>query len=287
MKTKATAIVISAATLLAAGSSQGQISITSGGGLSYSQNFNALTTNTATAQTWTDNTATTALDSPQVIGIVGWYVGTFTTSAATGTNGFNQIRGGTGSSATGSFYSFGAAGDTERALGTLPSDGITSAGAGALRLGARFVNNTAENITGFTFSYDGEEWRVGGATSVNNQYALSYAIFSPGAGTLANSTYTALAAANFDTPIDSGTAGALDGNAAANRIAGLGDTVAGLSVAPGDEIWLRWSDANSTSADNAMGIDNFSVLFAVPEPTSLALLGMGLGLLWQQVRRRK
>ena len=274
-------------TLLLAHDLQGQISIT-GGGLSYSQNFDTLTTNTG-PQNWTDNTLTTsALDSPQVIGLPGWYIATFAASADATPNGNQVIRAGTGSSATGSYYSFGAASDPERALGTLPSDAITSAGAGALRLGVRFVNNTGDGISGFTFLYDGEEWRIGASTAVNNQFAVSYAIFTPGAGTLANSTYTALAAANFNTPNDgNGTAAALDGNAAINRIAGLGDTVTGLSIAPGNEIWIRWSDANSSGADHGMGIDNFSITFSVPEPSSGVLLGLGLICLLNRVRRRK
>lgn len=277
--------------LLSTPDAQGQISITAGN-LSYNQDFNTLTANTG-AQTWTDNTSTTsALDSPQVIGLVGWYLGTFTTSAATATNGFQSIRAGTGSSSTGSYYSFGANADSDRALGTLPSDSITSAGAGALRIGARFVNNTGQIITGFTFSYDGEEWRAGAVTPspVNNQFAFSYAIFGPGSGTLANSTYIADATGNFNTPDDGvgdGTSHTLDGNAPANRIAGIGDTITGLSLAPGDEIWLRWSDANSSSADMGMGIDNFSATFYIPEPSSTVLLALGLTFLANRARRRK
>jgi hypothetical protein len=278
-------VAAAVATLLSSYDSQCQISIT-GGGLSYSQNFDTLTTNT-TAQNWTDNTATIALDSPQVVGLPGWYIGTFATGAAATTNGNQVIRAGTGSLNTGSYYSFGSLGSSDRALGTLPSDGITSAGAGALRLGARFVNNTGQNIGGFTFSYDGEQWRNAGITNINNQFTVSYAVFAPGLATLANSTYTALAAANFNTIFDgTGTATgvALDGNLAANRIAGLGDTVTGLSVAPGDEIWIRWSDANSTSADISIGIDDFSITFEVPEPSSLALLALGVAAI---VRRRR
>ena len=279
--------IATVASLLLANESRGQISIT-GGGLSYSQNFDTLTTNT-TAQIWTDNTATVALDSPQVVGLSGWYLGTFATGAATATNGVQGFRAGNGSANNGSYYSYGAAGVLERALGTLPSDGITSSGAGALRLGVRFVNNTGQSINGFTFSYDGEQWRNAGVTNINNQFAVSYAVFGPGLATLANSTYTALAAANFNTPFDgtgTATATALDGNLAANRIAGLGDTVTSLSVAPGDEIWIRWSDANSTSADLGIGIDNFSITFEVPEPTSAAILGLGLFCLLNKARRK-
>ena len=283
-------VVITA--LLLAHDSQGQISIT-GGGLSYSQDFDTLTRST-TAENWTDNTATTSLnDNPQLVGLVGWYAASFTSASATVINpGYTpQIRAGTGSSSTGSFYSFGANADSDRALGTLPSDSITANGAGALRLGVRFVNDTGLTITGFTFSYDGEQWRAGAVTPapVNNQFAFSYAVFGPGLGTLANSTYIVDPTGNFNTPDDGvgdGSSHTLDGNAPANRIAGIGDTITGLSVAPGDEIWLRWSDANSSSADMGIGIDNFSITFAVPEPSSAILLGLGLVCFLNHARRR-
>lgn len=264
----------------------GQISLTPGN-LNYSQDFDSLLT-TTTAENWTDNAATASVnDSPNVVGLAGWYVGSFVSASATEVNpGYTPlIRGGPGSSATGSFFSFGSTGSSDRALGTLPSDSITAAGAGALRLGVRFVNDTGDYLSGFSFSYDGEEWRIGSSTAINNQFSVRYAVFSPGAGNLTTDPYTTITAAFFNTPNDgNGTAAALDGNAPENRVAGLGDTVTGLSIAPGEELWLCWSDANSSGADHGMGIDNFTIAFTVPEPASGALLGLGILLLAKRVR---
>ena len=287
MTQKLSAIALVATLSLLAINVTAQVSITSGGGLTYSQNFDALTRNT-TAENWTDNTATTSVnDSPQVIGLVGWYVGNFGTTTVTPT-----IRGGTGSSSTGSFYSFGSTAAPDRALGTLPSDGTASA---SMRLGSRFVNNTGGTITGFSFTYDGEEWRNPGnsATIVNNQYVVSYAVFGAGAGSLNSGLYSAtIPSATFDTPWDgtgTATSAALDGNAAANRIAGLGATFTELSIANGDEIWLRWWDSNSSLLDAGIAIDNFSITFeaaAIPEPSLAALIGLGFLFLVRRARGR-
>ena len=152
-----------------------------------------------------------------------------------------------------------------------------------MRLGSRFVNNTGGTITGFSFTYDGEEWRNPGnsATIVNNQYVVSYAVFGAGAGSLNSGLYSAtIPSATFDTPWDgtgTATSAALDGNAAANRIAGLGATFTELSIANGDEIWLRWWDSNSSLLDAGIAIDNFSITFeaaAIPEPSLAALIGL-------------
>ena len=235
---------------------------------------------------------------PRVVGLAGWYAAAFTSSTDSGTNGFQTLRGSDGSRTAPAFYSFGTDGNSDRALGTLPNTGGTVYG--ALRLGVRFVNNTGRVITGFTFSYDGEQWgaaNISSAPALNNQFTFSYNVFGAGLGTLANSAYTGAytddANGDFNTPHDgvaatpTGTSTALDGNAAGNRIAGIGDTIAGLSVAAGEEIWLRWSDAATANNAMAIGIDNFTVAFAVPEPTSVALVGMGASLIWCQLRRRK
>jgi uncharacterized protein len=81
----------------------------------------------------------------------------------------------------------------------------------------------------------------------------------------------------------------LDGNNAANRVTGLGGTLTGLTVLPGEEIWLRWFDSNSSSADHGLGIDNFTIAFTtvpIPEPSVAVMIAFGFGLLAWRFRVR-
>jgi hypothetical protein len=270
-----------------------QISLTTGN-LIYSQDFDSLL-RTTTAETWANNSdSVSANDSPRLKGLEGWYTASYTNATGVSTTYTPLLRAGDGSGNTGSFYSFGTSGAADRALGSLPSDGATGSGSGSFRIGARFVNNTTETISGFTFTYTGEQWRkaqIPVATGAqNNQYAVSFATFGAGLGTLDSGPYSAtLAGATFNTPVDGGDniSSALDGNLAANRVTGLGATVTDLVVLPGEEIWLRWFDSNSSSADHGIGIDDFSISFVtVPEPTAAALLGVGLVLLVNRARRK-
>jgi hypothetical protein len=283
--TKQTSYSAAAALVLLglANPTEAQISLTPGD-LSYSQNFNELTRST-TAETWSNNADTvSANDSPRLIGLQGWYVGSFGNTTTT-----PLIRAGTGSSTTGSFYSFGSSGAEDRALGTMPTDASASA---SMRLGVRFVNDTGDILSGFTFSYDGEQWRKAQLTTPqNNQFVTAYAIFGAGLGSLDSVNYSAaIAGATFNTPVDGGdnVGSALDGNDAANRLAALGATVTDLVVMPGEEVWLRWFDSNSSGADHGIAIDNFEISFTtmpVPEPSTAAVFGLAALLLVKRIRR--
>ncbi|MFN4911107.1 MAG: hypothetical protein ACK5G8_07695, partial [Flavobacteriales bacterium] len=86
----------------------------------------------------------------------------------TGTAANNSYTAGTGSTATGDSYSFGATGSTERALGGVQSGSLNPS------FGAKFLNNTASTIASLTISYTGETWRVGStgrADRLNFQYS--------------------------------------------------------------------------------------------------------------------
>jgi len=295
MKRKPQVTLVGAALAMVASQAAGQISIT-GGGLTYNQDFDNLLRTTG-AEVWVNNAdSVSANDSPRLKGLAGWYTASYTNTTGVSLTYTPAIIGGTGSSTTGGFYSFGSTGAADRALGTLPSDSSTGSGAGSFRIGARFVNDTGDIINGFTFSYTGEQWRKGqipvATGAQNNQYVVSYAIFGAGAGTLDSTPYSAsIAGATFNTPVDGGdnVGAALDGNLGANRVTGLGATLADLVVMPGEEVWLRWFDSNSSSADHGIAIDDFTVTFTtipVPEPATATLVGLGLMLLASRVRRR-
>ncbi len=96
---------------------------------------------------------------------------------------------------------------TNRALGSLASNNGNSR-----VTEVRFVNSTGKTIHDLTISYDGEEWRDGGTTGVVNQLVMFFSIDGI--------NFTPMGSAfNFTAPINSGTAGRLDRNAPADRVA--------------------------------------------------------------------
>lgn len=242
-------------------------------GSPYSQDFDSLIF-TGTNQPWTNDST-----------LAGWSL-------------FNQASGGTpittysagnGGSNTGAFYSFGTTDATERALGGTASGGAyfgsPASGAVAGWIAVAFTNGLSAAIDSFTVSYDGEQWRNGGNTNQQTM-VLEYGF---GATFGAVTTWTAPGTGfNFVSPIASSTAAALDGNAPANRTAGLGGTVSSLSWDPGDTLWIRWIENNDTGNDHGMGVDNFQLTYTlVPEPGAMALSAFGAaGLLALALRRR-
>jgi uncharacterized protein len=191
----------------------------------YSQNFNSLA-NSGTNIPWNDDST-----------IPGWYSNRVTYTA------------GTGSSNTGSLYSFGSSNSPERALGSVASNST-----GTIYYGSRFVNNTSNTISGLNISYTGEQWRNGGNT---NPHTLDFQ-YQVGATSLTSGSWIDFNTLDFTTPIATASSSVLDGNAAANRTT-LSSTLGGLTIAPGQEIWLRWEDPNDAGNDHGLGIDDFTI----------------------------
>ena len=214
----------------------------------YTQNFDTLITSGST--TFTNNST-----------IPGWY------HARTGTG--TTIVANDGTNNAGNLYSYGTGTATDRALGGLNSG---NAAIGNLFWGVRLQNNTGVTINQLTVSYTGEQWRNSAAAA--QTISFSYLIGSPTVtGSLSEfqSAGVAVPQLDFTTPITGGSAGSLDGNLAANRVA-ISFTINGLTIPPGSEVMLRWSDPDHTGADHGVAIDNFSVVpqFVVP-PTTLSV----------------
>lgn len=209
-------------------------------GAPLTENFDTLAS-TGTGIAWADNAT-----------IPGWYSSRVT---------YNS---GTGSSNAGALYSFGVAGTnpaTDRALG-----GVASGGTGTIFYGARFINNTGNTITSLDISYNGEQWRTGGSSTATPSVAqttdFQYQIANAGVITAVNTPSAGWLdhdALDFTSPIFGTTVGAaLDGNAAANRTA-KASTIS-LTVAPGQEVWLRWRDIDNANNDHGLAVDDLSVI---------------------------
>ena len=175
----------------------------------------------------------------------------------TGTAANNSYTAGTGSTATGDSYSFGATGSTERALGGVQSGSLNPS------FGAKFLNSTASTIASLTISYTGETWRVGSAgraDRLNFQYSTDATSLNTGTWIDVDSLdyyNIAHAATQTGSMIHS-----------ANR----SFTFGGLSIATGTNFWIRWTDLDAAGSDDGMAIDDFSIkpCFSVAVPTTTA-----------------
>jgi hypothetical protein len=218
--------------------------VTNGGSITtlgspLTENFDTLASS-GTSFTWTDNSTIPAVYTSRTSYTVG-----------------------TGSSNTGALYSFGVAGVnpiSERALGS-----VGSGSTGTIYWGVKLTNNTGGTITSLDVSYVGEQWRNGGATSpavsVAQTVDFQYQIVNAGVITGINTPATGWVdhdPLDFTSPTFGTTASAaLDGNAAANRVAK--SATLSITIANGQEVWLRWRDIDHAGNDHGLAIDNFSV----------------------------
>ena len=264
-------------------------------GSTYSQNFDSLP-NTPLNQTlgnspigWIDDTTTPGTSQ---FSILGWYLYHPLSLAEGGANGHQRVRIGAGTANVGAFMSWGASGSTDRALGDLGSNTLapaTPAAGSDIYIGLRLRNDTGVTLDTFTLTYNGEQWRDGGAT-VPNAQSMNF-MWSTTATAISdpNSAFNPVAALDFTSPVfvNTGSGAAVDGNAA-GRVNGITATVSGINWAPGTDLWLRWDDLSSIGNDHGLAIDDLSFVAnytVVPEPSAFALLGFGLaGLL--AIRRR-
>lgn len=198
------------------------------------QNFNALPA--SGSATWTNNST-----------LPGWY------HARTGTG--TTIVADAGTNTGGNLYSYGTGTTTDRALGSI---GSSNAAAGNFFWGILLTNNTGATITSLDVSYVGEQWRNSAAAA--QTISFSYLTGTGLTGSLANfqAAGTLVSQLDFTSPVTGGTAGALDGNLAANRTA-KSHAITGLSLANGQQILLRWSDPDHAGTDHGLAIDDFAV----------------------------
>ena len=184
----------------------------------------------------------------------GWYL------AETGTNANTSYTAGDGSGMSGDTYSFGTGTSTDRAFGTLLSGSLTS------RIGAQLRNDSGQALSEIAVAYTGEQWRLGAtgrADKLQFEYSLNATSLSD-----SSATWAALPALDFSSPTTTGSAGALDGNAAANKVA-ISASITGINLAANATIWVRWIDINVSGSDDALAIDNISFAVAGDPPVDV------------------
>ena len=233
----------------------------------YAQNFNGmgtgnvapegwsvLTGNSGTSNsTWTTTIPGNGSNSVASLVATNGVLAVVTTPTGTNNNGFNAAA--------------SASSTADRVLATSP----TTVSGGALQLS--LSNDTGYAFDSLTVSYD--TYRFTTATTANELpgYWLFYS--------LDGSSWTNVAALNPTLSTVPNTVG----------VSSFSSVVTlGASVAAGQSLWLRWVDDNArqTSPDQIIGLDNVSIAATapVPEPSTYALLMLGLGAVGVAARRR-
>jgi hypothetical protein len=233
----------------------------------YTQNFDSLT-GTGTILPFVDNET-----------LLGWYA----------TNDGSLIL---GSGLGQGVYSLGVTGGQgDRSLGARYGAGIGNSKLFAVR----FANATSLTLTGLSVSFDGEQWyRSPSITARSSTLRFEYQIFDADqGGAYADSSvgWIPVPSLDFISPNAALTTGAaLDGNASENSVRDIQALIDGVSIAPTQEIWLRWVSYGVALGIpvHGQGIDNLSVSFitAIPEPAAFAGLA-GLGALGFALSRRR
>lgn len=203
----------------------------------YVQNFDLLSSDAGT-HTWGNN-----------LHVPGWY------AVQSETGLFSRYRVDDGSSASGGLYSYGSATSNDRALGTLNTNAIGHAAVAVL-----FRNNSGATIRSMQLTYRGEQWRgeVNAAQQIQVGYTIGTTINLSAEGILNNTLFTSISGGNMTT-INDGVAGPMNGN---ENTAAVSDLPLPLVLNDGQELLIRFYDANATGNDRALAIDDFEISFS-------------------------
>ncbi|TXT29670.1 MAG: hypothetical protein FD136_1815, partial [Chitinophagaceae bacterium] len=188
--------------------------------------------------------------------LAGWQ---FYQIGGSGANAAFGISTGTGTGQ--SVYSLGSSGNTERALGTLAS------GTGIYSVGVILTNNTGSTLNSINISFVAEQWRKGGSTN-RNTWTCKYKT-----GVLEHinqSTLNELPLLNFYSGLNTSGVATLNGNLPENQLT-ISKTLDIVDWKPGEQLVLRWDDADETGSDDIVAIDQFSFSADYKTPSPVAV----------------
>lgn len=233
-------IAICACQLSLAQSTVTPISYTTPGAV-YAQNFDGLPS--AGSFTLSGKGPINLSSNPiNATGLPGWQVMMITGSNTNASFGIS-----TGSSTGSGVYSLGSAGSAERALGSLAS------GTAVYAIGIVLTNHTGSVLNRVTVSFTAEQWRKGGSTNKNTWYCRYKT------GNLLHIDQQDLLNAsllNFNSVTNTSSGGSLNGNLPENQ-QNISFTINSITWKPGEQLLLRWDDADEAGSDDICGIDNF------------------------------
>jgi hypothetical protein len=175
---------------------------------------------------------------------------------------------GTGSSTGNGIYSLGTAGSSDRALGSL------SASTGVYSFGLVITNTTGIALNNCSISFTTEQWRRGGSGNRNTwSFRYKTGIFS-GIDQTGCTSETSL---DMNSVITTGTGTSLNGNLPENRQQ-VSFTLQHINWKNGEQLLLRWDDADESGSDDVCALDNFSFnawqTLAAPTATNLPITGI-------------
>lgn len=188
--------------------------------------------------------------------VTGWSDGSLAFGGTQTAGDYARGLDNSGAVTTGGFYSFTNATLT-RTLGIQPGGSDWAPGTLTLRM----TNQTGVTITQLDIAY--EVW-------VNNDQARSSSFnFSHSSD---NSTYTSVSELDLTSTVAA--------DALGFQLNNRSTSLTGLSIAPGEQYYIRWSgaDVGGTGSRDEFALDDISIT-AVPEPTTFALLGIAAAVL--------
>jgi hypothetical protein len=217
----------------------------------YTQNFDGLGTTAINGAVSSTTGTQASLGAVAGSALDGWYLAKIAGDGAVDTS----ILPDDGMLISGSAYNYGAASDTDRALGLLAS------GSNTMAMGALITNNTGVALTSLRLSMTAEFWRS--STATQNTLTFGYgkvasAITQTNFLSIVDPGVLPLTALNIVGPPPVSSNGALDGNAVANQIQ-FNNVALPIALAPGESVFIRWRDVNDTGNDAALAIDNLTI----------------------------